>query len=75
MDLSTTYKSFAESFFPKARIIADKFHVIRLLNNPLNKYRKKVENLKTKEGLRLRKILLMSSKKLDYWIRTDKKRA
>lgn len=32
MDLSTTYRSIAKKYFPKAQIVTDRFHVIRLLN-------------------------------------------
>jgi len=33
MDLSTTYRSIARKHFPNARIVADRFHVIRLVNH------------------------------------------
>lgn len=33
MDLSETYRSIAKRFFPNAKIVADRFHVIRLLNH------------------------------------------
>lgn len=32
MDLSETYRSIARRYFPKATIVADRFHVIRLIN-------------------------------------------
>ncbi|MEM1402944.1 MAG: ISL3 family transposase [Pseudomonadota bacterium] len=32
MDLSETYRSIARQYFPQARIVADRFHVIRLVN-------------------------------------------
>lgn len=32
MDLSETYRSIARRYFPKATIVADRFHVIRLVN-------------------------------------------
>lgn len=32
MDLSSTYRSIARKYFPNARIVADRFHVIRLVN-------------------------------------------
>jgi transposase len=32
MDLSSTYRAIVRRHFPKARIVADRFHVIRLLN-------------------------------------------
>ena len=33
MDLSETYRAIARRFFPNARIVADRFHVIRLVNH------------------------------------------
>ena len=33
MDLSTTYRSIVQKHFPKAMIVADRFHVIRLMNH------------------------------------------
>jgi len=33
MDLSTVYRSIARKYFPKALIVADRFHVIRLINH------------------------------------------
>tara|TARA_Y100000031_G_scaffold62281_1_gene70114 strand:- start:42 stop:1223 length:1182 start_codon:yes stop_codon:yes gene_type:complete len=68
MDLSPTYKSFASEFFPNAKITADKFHVIRLPNRILDIYRNKV--FKNKR-LRLRKYLLMDSRKMDHWKRFE----
>jgi len=32
MDLSDTYRSLVKQYFPQARIVADRFHVIRLIN-------------------------------------------
>ena len=68
MDLSSTYKSFAQDFFSSAKIVADKFHVIRLPNRILDIYRNKT--FKNKR-LKLRKYLLMDSRKLDYWKRKE----
>ena len=33
MDLSSAYRSLVHKYFPKARIVADRFHVIRLINH------------------------------------------
>jgi len=33
MDLSSTYRALARKHFPQARIVADRFHVIRLVNH------------------------------------------
>jgi transposase len=32
MDLSETYRSIARQYFPRAKIVADRFHVVRLVN-------------------------------------------
>jgi transposase len=32
MDLSSTYRSIVKKYFPKAQIVADRFHVVRLIN-------------------------------------------
>jgi transposase len=33
MDLSATYRAVVKKYFPRARIVADRFHVIRLINH------------------------------------------
>jgi transposase len=68
MDLSSTYRRFAREFFPNADIIADKFHVIRLPNRILDVFRNKT--FKSKK-LKLRSYLLMDSRKMEYWKRTE----
>lgn len=35
MDLSSTYRSIVEKYFPNAMIVADRFHVVRLINQKL----------------------------------------
>lgn len=64
MDLSTSYRSFAKDFFPNAKIIADKFHVVRLPLPALQKYLKAVKT-ETKEHKLRRKLLLKNSFNLD----------
>ena len=39
MDMSPTFRNFSKLHFPNAKIIADKFHVIRLLHPAINKKR------------------------------------
>ena len=67
MDLSSTYRSFAQAFFPNAQIIADKFHVLRLINPTLNRYRKQVTG--DRRSLKIRRLLLVNSAKIDSWTR------
>lgn len=64
VDLADPFKNFARNFFPNARIIADKFHVLRLLSPHLLKRRKQITG--TRADLRAKKLLLMSIKHLDY---------
>jgi transposase len=64
LDLADPFKNFANAFFPRAMIIADKFHVLRLLHGPINKHRKEITG--DRRSLRIRKLLLMSGKKLDH---------
>lgn len=68
-DLSKPYKSFAKDFFPNAKIVADHFHVIRLLNPHINRARKEITG--DKRSLKIRKLLLMNGKRLDYWTRSE----
>jgi transposase len=69
MDLSNGYKSFVKEFFPNARIVADKFHTLRLLTPALLRTRKEIEG--HRQDLRTRKLLLCSREKLDYFVRSD----
>ena len=65
MDLSRPYKTFVKDFFPQAQIVADKFHVLRLLNNHINRYRKQYTGDDRKNPIR--RLLLCSGKRLDYF--------
>lgn len=69
LDMCDPFKKFAKSFFPQADLVADKFHVLRLLNNPLNRTRKEITG--DRRTLKIRKDLLKSRKKLDYQRRRD----
>lgn len=69
IDLSDSYRAFIRKFFPSARIIADKFHVLRLLNPAIQKYQRDIP--RTMESLRMRKLLLMNAYKLDPFAKSD----
>ena len=60
MDLSPMFYSVMRSSFPKAKIIADKFHVVRLVNWALDAVRKKVQ----KQFAKTRRISFKHSKRL-----------
>jgi len=64
MDMSPTFKSFSKLYFPNAKIIADKFHVIRLLHPAINKKRIAVTGDVRKNPIR--KLLLKNGFDLSY---------
>ena len=45
MDLSETYRSICRKYFPNAQIVADRFHVIRLVNHHFLKLRQSIDPL------------------------------
>jgi transposase len=51
MDMSSTYRSFVKSFFPRAEIVADKFHVLRLLGPAINRRRKAISGDRRKNPI------------------------
>jgi transposase len=67
IDMCDPFKNFIRSHFPNAKIIADKFHVLRLITPALIK--KRYEIVGTKADAKARRLLLCSSKKLDHWER------
>jgi transposase len=67
LDLCDPFKNFVKANFPNARIIADKFHVLRLITPAL--IRKRYEITGTRADARARRLLLCSSQKLDHWER------
>jgi transposase len=67
VDLCDPFKNFIQSHFPNAKIIADKFHVLRLITPALMK--KRFEITGTRADSKARRLLLCSSHKLDHWER------
>ena len=67
LDMSDPFKKFAKELFPQARLIADHFHVIRLLNPMINKARTEITG--DKRSNPVRKLLLMNGKRLEYFER------
>ena len=52
MDLSTTYRSIVKKHFPNARIVADRFHVIRLMQHQcMMTYRELSGEIKSNRGI------------------------
>lgn len=64
LDLSDTYKKFVTEFFPNAQMVADKFHVLRLLTPSLLRRRKEISASRMNQ--QAKRLLTMSSKNLDY---------
>lgn len=64
IDMCDPFKKFAREFFPNTILIADKFHVLRLLGPALLRRRKEITG--DRANARARKLLLMSAYGLDY---------
>ena len=69
MDMSGSYRSFVKRFFPSAVIVADKFHVLRLLTPHIMKKGKEIHG--HRQELKTRRKLLRSRVKLDYFVRSE----
>jgi transposase len=67
LDMSDPFKKFAKELFPQARLVADHFHVVRLLNPLINKARTEITG--DKRSNPVRKLLLMNGKRLEYFER------
>jgi transposase len=64
IDMCDPYRNYIRNFFPNAKVVADKFHVLRLLTPALIRKRKEITG--TKADLRAKKLMLMSAHKLRY---------
>ncbi|PIR33366.1 MAG: hypothetical protein COV37_16425 [Bdellovibrio sp. CG11_big_fil_rev_8_21_14_0_20_39_38] len=68
-DLSPTFRSFAKDYFPNAKLIADKFHVIKLIHPLLHQYRKElIDKMDFNRGRRnpIGRLLVCYRKRLQY---------
>jgi transposase len=72
LDMSDAYKAFARRAFPNARLVADKFHVLRLLNPALTQRR--IEVTGDRRSMAIRRLLLRNGHALDFWQRLDVQR-
>lgn len=64
IDLSNGYLSIVRKLFPNARIIADKFHALRIITPALMKLRKQING--NKNDLKQRRLLLKNREDLKY---------
>jgi transposase len=67
LDLCDPFKNFARAQFPKAILVADKFHVLRLLTPALNRRRKAIVG--DRRTARIGRLLLRNGYRLDYFTR------
>lgn len=70
LDLSDSYRSFVREFFPNAELIADKFHVLRLIHPMILQERKKIAVHKP-HSLHLRRLLLSAPHRLSWEDKSD----
>lgn len=67
LDLCDPFKNFALSKLPNAELVADKFHVLRLLTPHLNRRRKAIVG--DRRTARIGRLLLKNGRDLDYFTR------
>ena len=65
IDLSSTYRSVIKKHFKNATIVADRFHVHRLMTRLVNKFRKKVTGDDRKNPIR--KLVLRNENRLEKY--------
>lgn len=69
IDMSSSYRSFVKRFFPNAMVVADKFHVLRLITPSIMKAGKDIHG--HRQELSTRRKLLCNRKNLDYFVRVE----
>lgn len=67
LDMCDAFKKFAKDHFPNAEVVADKFHVLRLLTPALNSRRKDITG--DQRSNPIRKLLLRNGHSLKYFER------
>lgn len=65
IDMSDSYKGFVKNFFPNAEIIADKFHVLRLITPYINQLRREITGDKRNNPVRL--LMLRNASNLAFY--------
>jgi len=69
IDLSNGYRGIVRKMFPNAKIIADKFHALRLLSPSMMKLRKQINGNKLE--LKQRRLLLRNREDLKYFEKVE----
>jgi transposase len=69
IDMSDTYRSLVRQHFPNAHIVADKFHVLRLLSPALR--RRRIDITGDRRTLRIKRLLQRNRHRLSYFERQD----
>lgn len=67
LDMSDVYRGFCLETFPNAKLVADKFHVLRVFSGILNRYRIDITGDKRKNPVR--KLLLRNRERLKHFER------
>jgi transposase len=67
LDMCDPFRNFARNFFPNATLIADKFHVLRLLTPHINRHRKMITG--DRRSAAIRRLLLRNRPSLDHTAR------
>ena len=70
MDMANAYSSWIQKYFPKVRIVFDHFHVIKLMNDKLDKFRRRfvsqLDESYRSQFKRLRWLFLKNHEDIDF---------
>lgn len=69
LDMCDPFRNFSHAFFPNAVCVADKFHVLRLLDPAITKRR--VQLAGNRRDMKTRRLLLASAQRLSIWDKLD----
>jgi transposase len=72
MNLFNPFRNIAHRYFKNALFVADKFHVLRLLNPAINRRRKEITGDRRTHPIR--RLLLRNGKRLEYFERVEPKK-
>lgn len=70
LDLSPTFRSFAKDYFPNARLIADKFHVVKLMHPLIYELKRDViekHKIQTPRRNPINKLLVKYRNRMNYF--------
>lgn len=70
-DLSALFRKVIKTVFPKAKIVGDRYHIIRLVNWAMERVRKRVQNEAGKERIYFKRSKRLINKNIENLTKED----